>query len=217
MSISCAARGRKQILRPDPCRVCGAPAWWNGSRVVAAVVCGLVATVEYVAAQVRRRARCSDRHCPSGSWTVYPVGAYPHRTFQLDVVSSAVAQVAAGENRREAAERHQCSRRSVARWLRWCTDLVSPEQLAAACVRLDADGLPPPGRGGTGIEGRSGWALALWQRLADLLAHRGVAVPDGRSGLGRVLAWQRERLGEVAWLTKPPSPRLRVDLACLLV
>jgi len=29
-------RGKK-AGRPDPCRVCGAPSWWNGGRVVAEV------------------------------------------------------------------------------------------------------------------------------------------------------------------------------------
>jgi len=217
MSIPREAGGGKQILRPGPCRFCGAPAWWNGSRVVAAVVCGLVATVEYIAEEVRRRARCSDRSCPAGSWTVYPRERYPHRTFQLDVVSSIVAQVAAGESGRQAAERHQCSRRSVSRWQRWCAQLVAPEELAAAAVRLDPDGLPPPVRGGREAKDEAGWALRLWERLADVLAHRGVALPNGRSGLQRTLAWQREGNGVVAWLTKPSSPRLRVDLVGVLV
>src|SRR6266498_2683946 len=148
MSIPCEERQGKRKERPEPCRVCGAAAWWNGSRMVSAVVCGVANAVEYVSGQVRRRARCSDRGCPAPSWTMYPQGSYPHRTFQLDVVSSAVAQVAAGESARQAAERHQCSRRSVSRWRGWCAQLVVPEELAAAAVRLDPDGLPPPARGG---------------------------------------------------------------------
>lgn len=217
MSIPCQARGGKQTLRPDPCGLCGAPAWWNGIRVVSAVVCGLAGAVEYASGQVRRRACCSDRECPAPSWTVYPPRTYPHRTFQLDVVSSAVAQVAAGESARQAAERHTCSRRSIGRWRRWCAQLVAPQELTAAVVRLDPDGLPSPLRGGREGKDQGGWALRLWERLADVLAHRGVALPEGRSGLQRVLGWQREREGVVAWLTKPVSPRLRVDLGALLV
>jgi hypothetical protein len=57
----------------------------------------------------------------------------------------------------------------------------------------------------------------LWGRLADLFVHRGVALPEGRSGLQRMLCWQREREGVVAWLTKPQSPGLRVDLGGVLV
>jgi hypothetical protein len=173
--------------------------------------------VEYVSGQVRRRACCSDRDCAAPSWTVYPPRSYPHRTFQLEVVSSAVAQVAAGGSAREAAERHLCSRRSVGRWRHWCAGLVAPEELAAAAVRLDADGLPAPARGGGDARDVAGWALRLWERLAELLAHRGVALPEGRSGLQRVLCWQRERAGIVAWLTRPQSPRLRVALGSELV
>lgn len=217
MSIPCEERGRKRKERPEPCRLCGAAAWWNGSRVVSAVVCGLGSVVEYVTGQVRRRACCSDRGCPAPSWTVYPRESYPHRTFQLDVVSSAAAQVAAGCSAGRAAERHLCSRRSVSRWRRWCAQVVAGEDLSAAVVRLDPDGLPPPVRGGREERDQAGWALRLWGRLADLLAHRGVALPSGRSGLQRVLCWQRQRDGVVAWLTKPQSPRLRVALGSLLV
>ncbi len=216
MSLSCGRGGGKRKERPEACRVCGAAAWWNGSRVVSAVVIGLASAAEYVSGQVRRRACCSDRRCAAASWTVYPSGTYPHRTFQLDVVSSAVAQVAAGESQQRAAERHQCSRRSVGRWLRWCGQLVAVEELAAACVRLDPDGLPAPTRSGPEVEDQGGLTLRLWERLADLLAYRGVCLPEGRSGLQRLLIWQRERQGVVAWLTRP-SPRLHVDLQEVLV
>ncbi len=179
MSISCEEGRGKRRERPGACRLCGAAAWWNGSRVVSAVVCGLASAVEYASEQVRRRARCSDRDCPAPGWTVYPAGTYPHRTFQLDVVGSAVAQVAAGESARQAGERHQCSRRSVGRWRRWCAQLVVPEELAVAVVRLDPDGLPPPMGGGTEVKDPGGWALRLWERLADVLAHRAWPCPAG--------------------------------------
>lgn len=216
MCIPREERRGKWKERPDPCRFCGAPAWWNGSRVAAAVVSGVASAVEYVSGQVRRRACCSDRGCPAPGWTVYPPGSYPHRTFQLDVVSSAVAQVATGESTQRAAERHLCARRSVSRWRRWCAQLVSPEDLCAAVMRLDPDGLPPPGQGSGGADA-AGWALRLWERLAALLAHRGVVLAEGRSGLQRVLGWQCERAGIVAWLTRSQSPGLRVALGGVLV
>jgi hypothetical protein len=183
MSIPCEKRLGKQKERPEPCPVCGAEAWWNGSRVVSAVVCGLGSVVEYITEQVRRRTCCSDRSCPASSWTVYPNGSYPHRTFQLDVVISAVAQVSGGESTGRTPERHACSRRSVSRWRRWCAELVAPEELAAAAVRVDPDGLPPPRRDSQDTHDQAGWALRLWERLAGLLAHRGVALPEGRTGL----------------------------------
>lgn len=216
MSVSREGRGGKYQGRPAPCRVCGAATWWNGRRIVAAVVCGVAAVAEHVTDRVRRRARCSDRGCEAGSWTVRADGDYPHRTFQLDVVGSAVVQ-AAVEGQQAAARAHLCSRRSVGRWLRWCVELVEPEQLASVVARLDADGLPPP-RGATPpIEGRASWAVRLWERLGELLEARGVVLPSGRCGLQRLLCWQRERDGVVAWLTKPASPRLHVALTGLLV
>jgi Homeodomain-like domain-containing protein len=217
MSIPCEAGRGKRKERPEPCRLCGAAGWWNGIRVVSAVVCGVAAAVEYASGQVRRRACCSAHGCPAPSWTVYPRGSYPHRTFQLDVVSSAVTQVASGQSVERAAAAHQCSRRSVRRWRKWCAELVAPEQLAMAVARLDADGLPPPARADGERRDEAGWALGLWQRLADVLAQRGVALSAGRSGLQRVLCWQHEREGVVAWLTKAQSPRLRVDLQAVLV
>jgi hypothetical protein len=105
----------------------------------------------------------------------------------------------------------------LSRWRRWCAELVAPEELAAAAVRVDPDGLPPPRRGSKEAHDQAGWALRLWERLAGLLAHRGVALPEGRSGLQRMLCWQHERDRVVAWLTKPQSPRLRIDLGGLLV
>jgi hypothetical protein len=198
--------------------VCGSAAWWNGRRLVAGVVVGGVATVaEHVTDQVRRRARCSDRGCEGASWTVHTGGDYPHRTFQLDVVSSAVVQ-AALEGRPAAARRHLCSRRSIGRWVRWCANLVRAEDLARLVARLDCDGLPPPVPAGEeSIEARASWVVGLWERLGEILAARGVALPTGRCGLQRLLCWQRERSGTVAWLTKAASPRLQVELAGLLL
>ncbi|HET7293191.1 MAG TPA: hypothetical protein VFM88_12260 [Vicinamibacteria bacterium] len=165
--------------------------------------------------RVRRRARCSDRRCEAGSWTVHQGGDYPHRTFQLDVVGSAVVQ-AALEGRRAAAATHLCSRRSVGRWIRWCIGLAEGSEVAKLVVRLDPDGLPPPRADGAGMDARAGWAVSLWERLGQVLAARGVALPDGRSGLQRLLCWQHERQGIVAWLTKP-SPRLHVELLGLVM
>ena len=59
--------------------------------------------------------------------------------------------------------------------------------------------------------------MCLWERLGEVLEARGVALPSGRCGLQRLLCWQRERHGLVAWLTKPASPRLHVELSGLVV
>lgn len=212
MSLPRGRRQGKYEERPAPCPVCGAASWWNGRRVVAAVICVACAVSEYVTDRVRRRVRCSDRSCEAGSWTEYCDGDYPHRTFQLDVVSTAVLQ-SAREGWCAAAKAHLCSRRSVGRWVRWCVGLVSADDLVKLVTRLDGAGLPPPRPEGGSLGARASWVVSLWERLSEVLQERGVSMSDGRCGLQRVLCWQRERHGVVAWLTKTMSPRLRVELS----
>jgi hypothetical protein len=176
-------------------------------RLVAAVVLGACGAVKYVRQRVRRRARCADRACRGGSWTEYTEGDYPHRTFQLDVVASAVLQGERGA-RSAAAEAHLCSRRSVGRWARWCADMATPEQLGRVVVRVDPDGLPAEPAGTS--KGLASRCVGLWERLAGALCARGVILPGGRCGLQRLLCWQHDRRGLVLWLTKS-SPRLPVE------
>lgn len=214
MSLPRGGRQGKYEERPSPCPVCGAASWWNGRRIVAAVIGGARTVAEYVTGRVRRRARCSDRDCEAGSWTEYCEGDYPHRTFQLDVVSSAVVQ-AGREGCAAAASAHLCSRRSVGRWVCWCTELASAGALVKLVARLDGDGVPPPRPEGPSRGARASWAVSLWERLGQLLDERGVGMSAGRCGLQRVLCWQRERHGIVAWLTKAASPRLHVEVSAL--
>jgi hypothetical protein len=191
--------------------VCGSPSWWNGGRAVAEVFHDLGQGVRRVMDVRRGRARCSDRRCAAGSWTIYPADAYPHRSDQLDVVASAVAEVCLGGGTRQAvAEHHACSRRSVSRWVRWTAHLAPPEDLARLCARLDPEGLPPPTPvPGGGEVGRAGTVLRLLDHLTEVLLRRGVALPGRGPGLGRVLSAQRARFGDIAWLTRS-SPPLRV-------
>jgi transposase-like protein len=160
---------------------------------------------------LRPRARCSDRRCAAGSWTIYAADAYPHRSYQLDVVASAVAEVCVGgASRRAAAGHHACSRRSVSRWVRWTAQLARPTDLAQVCARLDPDGLPPPAPATAGSEvSRAGAVLRLLEHLGAVLRRRGVALPGRGPGLLRLLTAQRARFGDVAWLTRS-SPPLRV-------
>jgi len=160
---------------------------------------------------LRRRARCSDRRCAAGSWTIYPADAYPYRSYQLDAVASAVAEVCfAGRSRRAVAERHACSPRSVSRWVRWTAQLASPEDLARLCARLDPEGLPPPTPApAAGEVSRAGSVLRLLDHLGDVLLRRGVALPGRGPGLLRILTAQLARFGDVCWLTRS-SPPLRV-------
>jgi hypothetical protein len=200
----------KKAVRPDPCRVCGATSWWNGGRAVAEVIHDIHHGTRRVIDVLRRRARCSDRGCAAGSWTIYPAGAYPHRSYQLCVVAAAVAEVCvAGRSRRVVAERHGCSRRSVSRWVCWTAGLAQPEDLARLCARLDPEGLPPPPVAAGGAVSRAGAVLRLLDHLRDVLLRRGVVGPGRGPGLLRILTAQRVRFGDVCRLTRS-SPPLRV-------
>ncbi len=218
MDVSPSPSRRKKALRPDPCRVCGSPSWWDGGRLVAEVIQALGEGVRRVIDVRRPRARCSDRRCAAGSWTIYTADAYPHRSYQLDVVASAVAEVCVGgESRQTAAEHHACSRRSVSRWVRWTAQLARPADLAQLCARLDPDGLPPltPVPAGDEVR-RAGAVVRLLEQLAEVLRRRGVPLPGRGPGLPRLLAAQRARFGDVAWLTRS-SPPLRVAWEALPV
>ena len=206
MSTRVGAYG-KYVERPGPCLRCGTPAWWNGTRTVSSVRKAAGGGVEHGCEEVRRRARCPSKECPVGSWTVYEDDAYPHRTFRLEVVVSAVVQVVVvGVTLTASAAQHLCSRDSVRSWMSWVEALANPQELERLCLRIDPDGLPAAARTGS-VAAR---VLQLFERLADLLALRGVALARRGTGLVRVLVHQLVRFGDVFRLTKP-SPPLRAD------
>lgn len=215
MSVSPPPPRCKKAVRPDPCPVCGAPAWWNGGRLVAEIVHDLEQSARRVIDVLRRRARCSDRQCAAGSWTMYPAHAYPHRSYQLDVVAAAVAEVCvAGRPRQAAATRYACSRRSVSRWVRWTAALADPDDLARLCARLDPEGLPSPPAPVDGEVSRASSVLRVLEHLGDVLLRRGVVLPGRGPGLLRILAAQLARYRDVYRLTRS-SPPLRVALEAL--
>lgn len=206
-------RSWKYEDRPEPCRECGSPGWWNGTRTVSPVRKTDDGSVEHVPETCRRRARCSAKSCDVGSWTVYEHDEYPHRVFGLDLVVSAICMVVLGmETLTAAAAAHLCSRDSTRRWARWVASLAEPRDLEQLCARLDPEGLPPPTGPGGGR--RAARVLALLERLADLLAVRGVALRGGICGLARLLHDRLVRFGEVFFLTRA-SPPLRADWARL--
>jgi len=208
VDVLCRPAHGKYSERPPRCADCAGPAWWNGKRRVAE--CRKRGDLEYVPDLVRRRACCPSPDCPRGSWTVYEEDSYPHRVFALDLVVSAVAAVVLGRaTLTAAANAHWCSRDTVRRWVGWVSRLAEPTELMRVCTRLEPRGLP----GGLALSDmpRGAAVLHLLDRLADLLADRGVQLRPLWSGLARILADQLERLGAVFFLTKP-SPPLRADL-----
>lgn len=206
MEIPLNARPSKYDDRPPPCIDCAGPSWWDGKRLVVTVRRG--DTGPQCEQEVRRRAKCASKDCPRGSFTVYERDAYPHRGFSLEVVASAVSEVAVGGQTQDAvARKHGCSRRSVGRWQNWVEGLAEPAELMRDCTLLTSSGLP----GGLAVESRAGAVLHLLDRLADLLAERGVRLPRFSCGLVGLLVDQLRRLGAVFWLTKS-SPPLHADL-----
>jgi hypothetical protein len=178
-------------------------------RIVAPVQKGDDGEVAHHPGVVRRRACCPSRDCPTGSWTVYEEGGYPHRTFQLDVVASAVLMhVLGGSTLTATGAAHQCGRDSVRRWLRWVKSLAEPRDLESLCAQLDPDGMPSQTERSDG--GRAVRVLWLLERLVELLRLKGVSLPRRGSGLTRLLSRFFKRFGEVFYLTKL-SPPLRAD------
>lgn len=209
MSVSQSSSRSKQRERPAPCRQCGREAWWNGVRRVKEVVREALGALRHVVDVVRWRARCSDRACPAGSWTVYAPGSYPHRRYALPVVVSAVSAVAfGGATLDEASTEHACDRRSVGRWVRWVANLLDPTELARTCARLDGTGVAGAlaAAGGTDTRRRAGKVLRGLERLSQVLLSRGMPLPDVGDGLSRVLCEQLERLGIVARLSESSPP-----------
>ncbi len=159
----------------------------------------------------RPRACCSEKACKRRSWTVYEATGYPHRSFQLPVGASAVAEVAAGKaTLTQAAKDHACDRRSVGRWLSWTAELADPAELSRTVARLSSDGIPPPPFCNEGPWPRALAVLFGLELLDEALRFRGVELPAARPGLMSILAHQHQRFGDVFWLTKP-SPPLRME------
>jgi hypothetical protein len=198
MSITSSRNRHKHAVRPPCCWICGSPGWWNGWRVTSSTR--------------RHRARCSDRACPCGSWTIYESDGYRHRGFTLAVVVAAVAAVVTSRTVASVAAEFECSRWSVRRWTNWVATLGESGSLASLCARLEPNRGPLRGSPSSALpRERAGAMLALLERLAEGFAARGVRLPQGKSGLSRVLADQLERFGSVFYLTVP-SPPLHVEI-----
>jgi hypothetical protein len=195
--------------RPPLC-ICFSEAWWNGTREVCAV-CMRDGSAKHITGIVCRRARCRSEDCGK-SWTVYePYDSYPHRVFWLAVVVSAVSAVVFNKaTMTAAAKTHQCCRDSVRRWLLWVERLADPADLMRVCTQLDCTGMP--GATATTDMPKAGAVIYLMDRLAELLAQRGV-MQQRSTGLGLISVLKRQLgiFGQVFYL-KNLSPPMRADV-----
>ncbi|MGH9993451.1 MAG: hypothetical protein ACREAZ_12615 [Nitrososphaera sp.] len=199
------ARARVRAERPPACRVCNAPAWWNGWRVVFPVV------RDAVAGLVRCEWPLPRARCPACdvSFTCYPAELYPRRPYVLDVVALVVAAVVVGgRSFARAARGAEASTTSARRWTRWVAALAAPGELLALTARVEPDALAGTGASvcdpSPTIRGRAARVLAALESLGAALVRRGVACAEC-SGLGRVLGWQHRAHGDVVQLTRPPE------------
>ena len=109
--------------------------------------------------------------------------------------------------------RYLCSGRSVSRWTDWIAGLTDIEALASECIRIDPDGMPAAVRPGSiDSRARAGWALAVFDRFAELLDRRSVLPPGPQPSLVRILDDQRLRHG-VRFPLRNLSPPLSAGAA----
>ena len=168
----------------------------------------VIADPSGAAARVERwlaRTKCSA--CLK-SFTCLPEALYPRRQYQLDVVAQVVAAVSLGDESAPVAAREVgASATSARRWVRWVAGLASPSELLRVAAQLDA--AAPVGVGlsrhaGDGVRARAARVLDALEQVGAALGRRGVALAL-RSGLGRVLGWQRSHFGDIVQLVAEPS------------
>lgn len=151
------------------------------------------------------RAKCSA--C-SLRFTCYPPTLYPRRQYVLDVVALVVAAAVVGKRSfAQAARAANASTTSARRWTRWVARLAAPGDLLAVATRVDPDEAATTGQStaaSPAIRGEAARVLAALEVLGGALVRRCVACAE-RSGLGRVLGWQRRAHGDVVGLTRPPD------------
>lgn len=117
----------RTAVKPATCAFCGGSRiWWDGHRTRTASVRTDDGTAHLVDVRCPR-VKCADRACKK-SWTLRPPGLAPHRHYQLCVVASALSRYLFGPHTTQAAvaQDHQCSERTLGRWLRWVSAVADP-------------------------------------------------------------------------------------------
>ena len=138
MNVAEAAHKLKQqwdrffesVEKPRSCLFCQAcRIYWNGHRERTASVL-IQDEVIYFTDIPCKRVKCANPHCRQ-SWTLRPPGLMPRRHYQLCVVANAVKQFLfqPHETLTSVAHAHQCSRRTLGRWLKWIANIAQPSNL----------------------------------------------------------------------------------------
>lgn len=118
------------VEKPGSCIFCWcSQIYWNGQRErTASVVIG--DEVAYLTGILCKRVKCANPECKR-SWTLRPPGLMPRRHYQLCVVAHGTSNClfTAQATLTSVADEHQCSRRTVGRWLNWIAEIADPSDL----------------------------------------------------------------------------------------
>jgi len=120
--------------KPECCIYCeGKAVSWRGSRLRNASVLvddGERSEVVYLNDIANRLVKCATAGC-GRSWTLRPPGLFPRRHYQLCVVAAATSLYLyqADVSREAVAAAHECSRRSLGRWIVWESQIAKPADL----------------------------------------------------------------------------------------
>ena len=116
--------------KPCCCLFCkGYRVYWNGQRErTASVLIGN--EVVYFTDILCKRVKCAEPKCKK-SWTLRPPGLIPRRHYQICIVEHATEKFLFDQyaTLTSVAGEHQCSRRTVGRWLNWISGIAEPSQL----------------------------------------------------------------------------------------
>jgi hypothetical protein len=197
---------------PRLCIYCGdSRVNFNGSRKRSASVLVLTVVV-FLAELMCRRVKCGGCH---KSWTLRPPELVAHKHFQLCVAAHAVSGYLfepAGTLSGVATE-HNCSRKTVKRWLGWTAAIAEPETVLRKVVEAtEAPLVPRPcavaavtrkARGALGrvVLERAAEVLALMERLCSAWQLE----PPGLVAVVRRLVGERSGIGTYA---RPVIPEL---------
>lgn len=116
--------------KPSSCIFCrGCRIYWNGQRErTASILIG--DEVVYLTDILCKRVKCAESECKK-SWTLRPAGLMPRRHYQLCVVAHGTEKFLFDSHAtlNSVADEHQCSRRTVGRWLNWIAEIADPSDL----------------------------------------------------------------------------------------